>query len=112
MLFSLFFISSQHPAASPAHVTETTSSRAEPDDRPMYPLPGAAAAADVAGTSAAAAAPSAPPASAASQEDPAASASTPSSLLNHVSFSADIVVLLWGAQSALPMGVASEAVCN
>ena len=72
-------------------MTEITLSRAEPDERPMYPLPGVAATADVAGTSAAAAAPSAPPASAASQEDLAASASTPSSLLNHVSFSADVV---------------------
>ena len=73
-------------------MTEITSSRAEPDERPMYPLPGAAAAAaDVAGTSAAAAALSAPPAPMASQEDLVASASTPSSLLNHVSLLADVV---------------------
>ena len=90
--YSAFFVvaSSQHPAASPAHATEITSSRAEPDEQPMYPLPGAAAA-DVAGTSAAAAAPSAPPATAASQEDLAASASTPSFLLNHISLLADVV---------------------
>ena len=86
MAYIVFFVvvaSSQHPAASPAHVTEITSSRAEPDEQPMYPLPGVAA--DVAGTSAAAAAPSAPPATATSQEDLTASASTPDSLLSHVS---------------------------
>ena len=71
-------------------MTEITSSRAEPDEQPMYPLPGAAAA-DVAGTSAAASALSAPPATTASQEDLTASTSTPSSLLNHVSLLADVV---------------------
>ena len=72
-------------------MTEITSSRTEPDEWLMYPLPGAATAADVAGTSAAVAVPSAPPATVASQEDLAASASTPSSLLNHISLLADVV---------------------
>ena len=89
--FFVVVASSQHPAASPAHVTEITSSRAEPDEQPMYPLPSTAAAADVAGTSATVAAPSTPPVTAASQEDLTASASTPSSLLNHVSLLADVV---------------------
>ena len=71
-------------------MTEITSSRVEPDEQPMYPLPGAAAA-DVARTSADGAAPSAPPATTASQEDLTASTSPPSSLLNHVSLLADIV---------------------
>ena len=98
--YSAFFVviaSSQHPVASPTHVTEITSSRIEPDEQPMYPLPGDAAATDVAGTRAAAAAPSAPPATAASQEDFTASASTPSSLLNHVSLLSDVVVLTIGS---------------
>ena len=92
--YSAFFVviaSSQHPVASPTHATKFTSSRVEPDEQPMYPLPGAAAA-DVAGTSVVAAAPSAPPATAASQEDFTASASTPSSLLNHVSLLSDVVI--------------------
>ena len=86
--YTAFFVvvaSSQHPTASPAHVIEITSSRTEPDEQPMYPLPGAAAAADVAGTSAAAAASSAPPAFAVPLVDLTASHSTPDSLLSHVS---------------------------
>ena len=106
--YGAFFVviaSSQHPAASPMHMTEITSSRVEPDEQPMYPLPGAvAAAADVAGTSATAAAPSAPPATAASQEDLTASASTPSSLQNHASFPADVVFLTIGSTISVPDG--------
>ena len=68
-------------------MTEITSSRAEPDEQPLYPLSGAAATADVVGASVATTAPAASPATAHAQEDPAASAVTPSSLLDHVSFS-------------------------
>ena len=86
--------SSQHPAASPAHVIEITSSHTELEEQPTYPLPSTAAVAatDEAGTSAAAAAPSAPPTTAAPQEDLTASASTPASLLNHVSLLTDVVI--------------------
>ena len=68
-------------------MTEITSSRAEPDEQPLYPLPGAAATVDVVGAGAATTAPAAPPSTAHAQEDHAASAATPSSLLDHVSFS-------------------------
>ena len=65
---------------------EITSSRTEQDKQPKYPLPGAGAAADVAGTSAAAAAaPSAAPTTAVPLVDLTASTSTPDSLLSHVS---------------------------
>ena len=78
--------SSQHPAASPTHVIEITSSRTELEEQPTYPLPSAAAAAtDEVGTSAAAAAPSAPPATAVPLVDLIAPPSTPDSLLSHVS---------------------------
>ena len=90
LLFSSFAIS-QHPAASLAHVTEITSSHTKPDEQPLYPLSGAAAVADVVGASAATTAPSVPPVTATPQENPAGSASTPSSLLDHVSFSIDVI---------------------
>ena len=65
---------------------EITSNRTEQEDQPKYPLPGAGAAADVAGSSAAgAAAPSASQTTAVPLVDLTASASTPDSLLSHVS---------------------------
>ena len=85
-LFLAFAISSQHPTTSPARVVEITSSRTEQDDQSKYPLPGAGAAADVAGSSVAAvAAPSALSAIAVPLVDLTASTSTPDSLLSHVS---------------------------
>ena len=77
--------SSQHPAASPAHVIEITSSRTELEEQPTYPLPSAAATTDEAGTSAAGATPSVPPATAVPLVDLTAPPSTPDSLLSHVS---------------------------
>ena len=87
LLLSLAFsISSQHPTASPTPVVEITSSRTEQDDQLKYPLPGTSAAADVAGTSAAAmAAPSVLRTTPVPLVDLTASASTPDSLLSHVS---------------------------
>ena len=86
-LFLAFAISSQHPTTSPTPVVEITSSRTEQDDQSKYPLPGAGAAANVAGTSAAAtAAPSMLRATPVPLVDLTASASTPDSLLSHVSF--------------------------
>ena len=63
--------------ASPTHVTEITSSHAEPDEQPAYPLSGDAAAADVTGSGAAMTPPVAPPATTTAQEDPVASTATP-----------------------------------
>ena len=81
-----FIVSSQHPTTSPAPVIEITSSRTEQDDPSRYPLPGAADAAGAAGnSSAAAAAPSGPQATSVPLVDLTASASTPDSLLSHVS---------------------------
>ena len=76
--------------ASPTHATEITSSRAEPDEQPSYPLSNDASTADATGSSAATTAPAAPPATTTTQEDPAASAATPPSLLDHVSSSVDV----------------------
>ena len=84
--FFTFAVSSQHPTTSPAPVIEITSSRTELDDQSKYPLPGAGAAADVASSSAAAAtAPSVLRTTPIPLVDLTASASTPDSLLSHVS---------------------------
>ena len=81
-----FAVSSQHPTTSPTPVVEITSSRTEQDDQSKYPLPGAGTTADVAGTSAAAtAAPSVLRTTPVPLVDLTASASTPDSLLSHVS---------------------------
>ena len=86
LFFLTFAVSSQHPTTSPAPVIEITSSRTEQDDQSKYPLPGAGAAADVAGSSAAAtAAPSVLRTTPVPLVDLTASASTPDSLLSHVS---------------------------
>ena len=86
LLFLAFVTSSQHPTTSLAPVIEITSSRTEQDDQSKYPLPGAGTAADVAGSSAAvAAAPSVLRTAPVPLVDLTASASTPDSLLSHVS---------------------------
>ena len=83
--FFVVAVSSQHPAASLAHVIEITSSRTELEEQPTYPLPSdVAAATDEAGTSAAATALSAPTATAVPVVDLTAPPSTPDSLLSHV----------------------------
>ena len=76
--------------ASLTHATEITSSHAEPDEQPTYPLSDAAATVDAIGSGAATTAPAVPPATTTTQEDPAASAATPPSLLDHVSSSVDV----------------------
>ena len=108
LLFSLLFVvSSQHPTTSPAPVIEITSSRTEQDDQSRYPLPGAAAAdaAGAAGTSsAAAAAPSGPQTTSVPLVDLTASASTPDSLLSHVSSFLLYYFLTIGSATSAPDG--------
>ena len=84
-------------------MVEITSSRTEQDDQSKYPLPGAGAAADVAGSSAAAAAaPSVLWTTPVPLVDLTASASTPDSLLSHVSSLLCVTFLTIGSATSAP----------